>query len=64
MPQSQLTRVTFRVKADLEIGQNVRLTGDHHALGKFSPNRGLDLVSLLVYNKYGSLSISLYIWYR
>jgi len=40
-----LTRVTFKVKADLEIGQNVRLTGDNRSLGSFSPNRGLDLVT-------------------
>jgi trehalose-6-phosphate synthase/trehalose-6-phosphatase len=45
MPTAGLTRVTFRVKADLEIGQNIRLAGDTRALGSFHPNRGLDLVT-------------------
>ncbi|GBG33124.1 Alpha,alpha-trehalose-phosphate synthase UDP-forming [Hondaea fermentalgiana] len=40
-----LTRITFKVKADLDIGQNVRITGDSVNLGSFSPNRGVDLVT-------------------
>jgi len=45
MPHRNLTRVTFKVEAELEVGQNVRLTGDTWSLGGFSPNRGLDLVT-------------------
>uniref|UniRef100_A0A7S2RGB1 CBM20 domain-containing protein n=1 Tax=Mucochytrium quahogii TaxID=96639 RepID=A0A7S2RGB1_9STRA len=45
MAPNRLTRVTFKVKADLGIGQNIRITGDTQSLGLFHPKNGLNLVT-------------------